>query len=94
METQELCLSQTYHVISLICRILKKDTNEFIYKTERLTDIENAMVTKGESGRRDKLGVWDQHICTTIYKLVVKEPACQCRRHKRHRFNPWVGKIP
>ena len=22
-----------------------------------------------------------------------KEPACQCRRHKRHRFNPWVGKI-
>ena len=23
-----------------------------------------------------------------------KEPACQCRRHKRHRFHPWVGKIP
>ena len=23
-----------------------------------------------------------------------KEPACQCRRCKRHRFNPWVGKIP
>ena len=23
-----------------------------------------------------------------------KEPACQCRRRKRHRFNPWVGKIP
>ena len=23
-----------------------------------------------------------------------KEPACQCRRHKRRRFNPWVGKIP
>ena len=23
-----------------------------------------------------------------------KEPACQCRRHKRHGFNPWVGKIP
>ena len=22
-----------------------------------------------------------------------KEPACQCRRHKRCRFNPWVGKI-
>ena len=19
---------------------------------------------------------------------------CQCRRHKRHRFDPWVGKIP
>ena len=23
-----------------------------------------------------------------------QEPACQCRRHKRYRFNPWVGKIP
>ena len=23
-----------------------------------------------------------------------KEPACQCRRHKRHGFHSWVGKIP
>ena len=23
-----------------------------------------------------------------------KEPACQCRRHTRRQFNPWVGKIP
>ena len=23
-----------------------------------------------------------------------KEPTCQCRRHKRCRFVPWVGKIP
>ena len=23
-----------------------------------------------------------------------KEPTCQFRRHKRHRFDPWVGKIP
>ena len=23
-----------------------------------------------------------------------REPACQCRRCKRHGFNPWVGKIP
>jgi len=23
-----------------------------------------------------------------------KEPTCQCRRHKRYRFSPWVGKIP
>ena len=26
--------------------------------------------------------------------LSGKEFACQCRRHKRCRFNPWVGKIP
>ena len=23
-----------------------------------------------------------------------KEPTCQCRRCKQHRFNPWVRKIP
>ena len=23
-----------------------------------------------------------------------KEPACQCRRHKRWGFDPWAGKIP
>ena len=23
-----------------------------------------------------------------------KEPTCQCRRHKRNGFDPWVGKIP
>ena len=23
-----------------------------------------------------------------------KEPACQCRGHKRCGFEPWVGKIP
>ena len=23
-----------------------------------------------------------------------KEPTCRCRRHKRPRFYPWVGKIP
>ena len=23
-----------------------------------------------------------------------KEPACQCRRHKRSGFDPWIGKIP
>ena len=23
-----------------------------------------------------------------------REPACQCRRHKRHGFDPWVEEIP
>ena len=26
--------------------------------------------------------------------LSGKEPACQCRRHTRCQFNPWVRKIP
>ena len=25
---------------------------------------------------------------------VVNKPACQCRRCKKHGFNPWVGKDP
>ena len=37
----------------------KNDTNELIYRTNRLTDIESKlMVIKGIGGR-DKLGVWD-----------------------------------
>ena len=23
-----------------------------------------------------------------------KESTCQCRRHKRREFDPWVGKVP
>jgi len=23
-----------------------------------------------------------------------KEPICQCRRHRRPGFSPWIGKIP
>ena len=26
--------------------------------------------------------------------MAKKEFTCQCRKCKRHRFNPWVGKIP
>ena len=26
--------------------------------------------------------------------LLVKNPTCQCRSHRRHGFKPWVGKIP
>ena len=38
-------------------------------KQNRFTDIENKfMVIKGKRGWKDKLGVWDQQIQTTIYK--------------------------
>ena len=35
----------------------------------------------------------DQLILTN-WGASGKELASQCRRHKRWRFNPWVGKIP
>ena len=40
------------------------------------------------------------YLCSIDYKLGFsggassKEPACQYRRCKRSRFDPWVGKIP
>ena len=41
----------------LTSEILKKNTNELIYKTETLTEIDDKfMVTNGDSGG---LGVWD-----------------------------------
>ena len=36
--------------------------------------------------------VWD--IRVYIGGASGKEHACQCRRHKRQEFDPWVGKIP
>ena len=36
---------------------------------------------------------WGQ-MGTSQVALVVKEPACQCRRHKRCEFDPWVRKMP
>ena len=42
-------------MILLICLILRNDTQELIYKTELLTDIENKLIAtkyqRGESGR-------------------------------------------
>ena len=35
-----------------------------------------------------------REINSTSWWLSGKESACQCRRHKRGGFNPWVSKIP
>ena len=45
--------------------------NKWNYKQNRNrpTNIENKpVVTKGEREGKDKLGIWDYHIHTTIYK--------------------------
>ena len=38
-------------------------------KQNRLRDFENLCLPKGRGGGRDKLGVWDLHRHTTIYKI-------------------------
>ena len=50
----------------------------YLQHRNRLRDIENKfMVTKGDSQGPggDKLGVWDKHIHTTIYKIGKQGPA-------------------
>ena len=48
--------------------------------------------------------LWDVQSLLQLLKSIIamgfpggasgKELTCQCRRHKRHRFHPWVWKIP
>ena len=47
--------------VSLICRILKNDTNELIYKTEQTHRLQKQTfgLPKRKCVGRDKLGVWN-----------------------------------
>ena len=60
----------------------KNDTNELIYKTEAdsQTQKTNLWLPKGKGGRRNKLGIWEQHIYTTTYKTDKQQgPTVQHR---------------
>ena len=61
---------------------LKYDRNKLIYKTEADSETQKKkVVTKGEIGwGRNKLGIWDQHIQTTKYKIGKQQgPTLQHR---------------
>ena len=46
-------------------------TNELIYKTERLTDLENELMV---AGGKDSQGVWDGHVHTLLYlKWIINK---------------------
>ena len=40
--------------------------------------------------------IWASQVALVVKKKKQKnkKPTYQCRRHKRHRFDPWVGKNP
>ena len=53
--------------------------------------------------KKDKLGFikikascfnWALKGASQVVLVVKNPPAHQCKRHKTHRFNPWVGKTP
>ena len=49
------------------------------------------------STNREELGeimMYLYHEMGLPWCLSGKESACRGRRRKRHRFDPWVGKIP
>ena len=46
------------------------------------------------SGVQQSDSVIHVYIYGLPWRLSGEEPACQCRRHRRHGFSPWVGKIP
>ena len=45
---------------------------------------EAKLLGEWKSNRKRFLGMWHRG----------KEAACQCRKHERRGFDPWVGKIP
>ena len=51
---------EKYHVITYMWNLKKINTNELIYKINRLTDFENRHgYQRGKVGREGILGVWD-----------------------------------
>ena len=37
---------------------------------------------------------WKDNCKMPLLGSVVKKSTCQCKRHRRHEFDPWVRKIP
>ena len=56
------------------------------------------VVDRGVASRFSKIGFEFDNLKSLIQTLPEwlrgKEPACQCGRCRRVRFDPWVGKIP
>ena len=47
----------------------ENDTNELIYKTERDSQTQKNLRLAGQKRGRDKFGLWDEQIYTSIYKI-------------------------
>ena len=61
-----------HQIISLLCRIFKKDTNELIYKTKTNSQIlKNLWLPKEIGGAGDGwIQVWDWHTNTVAYGMI------------------------
>ena len=70
----------------------------FIFCLLNDTTVDQDTINYSLNFQQNVLNLYDW--CTPIPTIfpggsVVKNfSACQCRRHRRYRFDPWVGKIP
>ena len=62
-----------YQMISLICGFLKKMIQMNLFSKLKQNFKNKFMVTKGEVGERDKLGVWNEQIYTAMHKAGINK---------------------
>ena len=87
-----------------LCRAFSSNTiqkHQFIDTAFLMVQLSHLYMTTGETM---DLTIWTYVskamalLFNMLPRFVVgtsgKEPTCQCRRCKRHGFDPWVGKIP
>ena len=101
-------ISFTYHLGLLVCHVRTElsscDGNHMVCQVENIyySDLsQKSLLTLSNNGLSFRIpGDYSRpsHAKTLINGgfpggTSGKEPSCQCRRHKRCGFNPWVGKI-
>ena len=52
------------------------------------------MIARGERAVTGNVYLYSNMLIHISCGTNGKEPACQCKRHKRCGFDPWVRKIP
>ena len=75
MDLENIILCEVRQIYDIYMWNLKNNTNQSIYKTEPILDIENKLtVTRRERDEgRDKFGMWDEQIQTITHKTDMKD---------------------
>ena len=54
----------------------------------------DAIQFRTRDGAPQETGLSNRRVFFCFWSYSSKEYSCQCRRHRTHGFDPWVGKIP
>ena len=87
--------------VQQLCKVGRADDRTLIYRCLRLFVMDREArraAIHGVAKSRTRLSDWTELNWRLLEGFPggasVKESACQCRRHKRYEFDPWVGEIP